>query len=551
MAQKIVSSQAELQSALTTVKSGDTIFLNDGNYGSLTMTNRKYASDVTIAAVNEGGAVFSKIDIRNGHNIVFSGVTATQEFRAWYGSEGITVDGVKTAQFYFRDVNDLLVDHSEATGGWYNLILNETTNFVVRNSYFHDASEDVSRVTGNSYNGLFENNIFADTDADRPIHPDLMQLFAFNGTTPHDITIRGNLFYDDIKTGDVIAQGIFLGGPGTTGFSDILIEQNLIATRHPNTIYVNGGQENVVIRNNTLMGYDESNGGVIRLAEKDGFDNSGTIIHDNVVKVIYDETESSDIGENYVYGKGIPAGKIFNGTLGDKWQDYLSVDGDTIINGDDGAIARLKAIMASGSFWSSQYHSPVSTIDEGALGAFEPVYMREGTLTFNGNLNKVIALAPDKALELDEGTLSFSFNTDVTGWRRTLVSKDAVREGDHFSVMLENGTLKVSFGDESKQETISVGGIKAKQDYDFVTSFDDGHASAWLDGKLIGKVAIDMDWSDNHEPLLIGADNSASTSGTANAARYAYDGTMTNFFIEDQAMTAKEVHSLLTSIGLS
>lgn len=551
MAQKIVSNQAELLSVLTTTKSGDTIFLEDGDYGSLELLNKKFASTVTIAALNKGGAVFSDIDVRGGQNIAFSGVTATDEFRAWYSSSNISVDGVKTAQFYFRDVDNLVVDHSEATGGWYNILLNSVTNFTVRNSYFHYAQEDVARITGNSYNGVLENNIFSDTEAERPLHPDLLQVFAAGGVTPHDITIRGNLFYDNLATGSVIAQGIFLGGPGTTGFSNFLIEQNLIATRHPNTVYINGGQENVVIRNNTLLGYDSSNGGVIRLAEKDGFDNSGTSVYDNVAKFILDETGASSISDNYVYGKTLAMSAIFNGLLGDKWQDFLSADGDEIINGDDGAIARLKTLLATGQFASSHYTPVVSTIDDSALDGFDPVYMREGIVNFNGNASSVITIPPGEDLEIDQGTIAFTFNADVTGWRRTLVSKDAAGEGNHFSVMLESGTLKIAFGDDTHSETIAVSGIKAKTDYDVVVSFDETQGQAWLDGKLIGKVAVDMDWSDNHEKLLLGADNSASPSGSTSAMRYPYDGKLENFFIEDKAMTAHEVQALMSSIGLA
>lgn len=535
---KTVKNQSELLAALKVAKGGDTIKLADGHYGAVTLT-QKFGSEVTLEAVHSGKAVFDSLTVKGGANLSIEGITATTEFRAWFGAKAISVDEVKTAAFYFRDVDGLTLDHSEAANGYSTLILNDVRNFAIRNSTFKNAVEDVARLTGNSYNGVFESNVFSDTNAKAPLHPDLLQIFNVGAESPHDITIRGNLFYDDQKTGSVNAQGIFLGGPGANGFSNFLIEHNMIAVRSPNSIYINGGQENVIVRNNTLMGYDSSNGGVIRLAEKSGFDNSGTTVYNNIAKALVDETRKSEIGDNYLYGKTVSSEDVFHGATGSTWDDFLPrnihvafgygasgwVQGQ---NRDAGAIIQENTLPASAL--SLQ------------MPSIREVYDLDGKSNFSGNLDsRVIRTAHDASLEIDEGTIAFNFNSDTTGWRRGFVSKDAAGTGDHFGVWLENGTLKIKFGDESREEILSVAGVKAKTDYSFVASFDDDHARAWLNGKLVGEVAIDMDWRNNHETLMIGADNSASAKGTTGAARYAYDGIISDLTIHDTAMTPAEL----------
>lgn len=551
MAQKIVSTQAELLSALSIMKSADTILLNDGHYGDLSIIQKKYGANVTIAALNEHGATFSGIDIRNSTNLSFLGIEVEGEFRTSVSTKNITLDGVKATTFYFRDTDGLSVDHSEASGGWYNLVMNGVKNFSVTNSHFHGATEDISRIVGNTHDGIIANNIFSETNSTGTLHPDLMQMFRFNGATPHDITISGNLFWDDPRTGSSYAQGIFLTDASSSGYRDILIEENLISVSSANSIYIDGGQENVVMQDNTLLADKGSTGATIRLAKKSGFDNSGVTVEGNVARSIIDETKKSDIGDNFVYARTDPDPKQnFQWENGKNWDDFLPVKGSVADFGSGyGAQERLAELVKSGSFWDSHYITPDFALPD---HVFDPLYMREGNLNFTGALNRVMEIADtDNELALSEGTIAFTFKADMVSWRRTLVSKDAAETGNHFSVMIKDGGLDVKFGDDADEQTISIKGIAAKTNYDFVASFDEGGAKAWLDGKLIGSVDLHMDWSDNDEALLLGADNSVSTPGTISGMRYPYDGVIQNFLIDDQAMTPEQLQAELVTIGLA
>jgi hypothetical protein len=157
-------------------------------------------------------------------------------------------------------------------------------------------------------------------------HSDAIQMFGAKGKTPHDIVIRRNHIWDDFATGapTTAPQGIFISDPGPGGYRNILIEENLVNVRSPNSIYINGGQENVVVRNNTLIPSEGDGGAIIRLAEKSGYDNSGTTVTGNVTKLLRDETQRSRIGPNFVYGRNAPLHRLFSGP-GSQWQDFVPV----------------------------------------------------------------------------------------------------------------------------------------------------------------------------------------------------------------------------------
>ena len=342
-----VSDTGGLARALDNAEPGDRILLDEGDYGSFA-TRVRPAGEVTIAARQPLGARFTKIDLSGASNLTFEGVE-TGEFRA-NQAQAIAAEGLKSKVFYFRDTQGLRLEGSEGTGGWHIVILNSVTDFVIRGNRLHGANEDVLRITGPSANGLIENNQLYETHAKRPAHPDLIQLFNVKDDSPHDIVIRGNLLWDDPATGELPPQGIFLGGPGS-GFRNILIEENLIATGHTNTLYVNGGQENVVIRNNMLMSVTGATmpDAIIRIAGKSGLDNSGITASGNVTRDIHDETKRSRVAGNFVYGKAERQAQLFAGPgQGRRWQDFMPVVGSPIDFGSAyGAQHLLQGLLAA------------------------------------------------------------------------------------------------------------------------------------------------------------------------------------------------------------
>ncbi len=338
-----VTDAAGLQAALKATKGG-VIVLAPGSYGDLQL-GRTYPQTVTLRAETPRTAEFGQILVRNGGNMAFEGLKTSTQFRA-DRSKHLAISGCISGLLYFRDVSGLDVSDCDIGGGKFGALFNTVQDFKIVHNRIGRVSEDVMRITGDSRNGLLEYNFFDDVIAVPPTHPDLLQLFAQRGKTPENITIRRNLFYDDVTTGAKrMAQGIFMSDPGPTGYRNMLVEENLINTRSPNTIYIYGGEKNVVIRNNTLLPSPGDGGAVIRLAKRKHSDNSGTTVVGNAAKMILDETKVSDVKTNYFYGRKAALPRLYSGP-GGRWQDYLSVLGSVADTSKMGARTFLAELLA-------------------------------------------------------------------------------------------------------------------------------------------------------------------------------------------------------------
>lgn len=537
-----VSNQTQLLSALKTATGGDTILLADGNYGEVTLKSQ-FASTVIIKAENSLGADFTKISLSGASNLAFDGLDLQYSFNATSSSNISLTNSTSDSMLNFRDVNGLVVDKVSATGGQYGILLNSIQNFTVTNSTFGNVSEDVMRITGNSYNGVIENNVLADAVAQSPTHPDLLQMFASNGYTPRDIVIRGNLLYDDPSTGSVAAQGIFMSDPSTGGYKNILIEDNLINVSSPNSIYINGGQKNVAVLNNTLIPGVGDGGAIIRLAEKSGMNNSGTTISGNIAKLVMDETKASTIGDNYVYGRGADISSLFHGADGSTWENFVPVAGSKIDFGSAyGAQDRLQQLLL-------EYYGGERPVDPREAPATDTtpdlVYHQDAFYEINGTKAGVIALANDKAMGVDTGSIHLTFNADTVSGSRGIISKGAAGYDDDFSVWIKDGKLILcAENDQGQQISLSATGIKANTDYDLLITFDEGKVKLWLDNTQVGEANFDLDLSGNSEYLVLGGVNGQSTRGTTNRVSSFFDGTLSELAIYDSVLTPTEFATL-------
>lgn len=209
MAIKLVDSVDDLLSALRVVKGGDTILLEDGDYGYLYLSSGlkgqlpEYDSTVTIAALNPGKATFSKMDVRGASNLAFEGLDVSNSLQIWYNSSNVAVRNSTITNLTVRDTQGADISGNTIGGGSFGLVLQAASDVSVRGNYIHDVTTDLVRIVGNSHDVVVENNLISDTVARPPTHPDLIQMFGLNGATPHDITIRGNILHDDLSTGSV------------------------------------------------------------------------------------------------------------------------------------------------------------------------------------------------------------------------------------------------------------------------------------------------------------------------------------------------------------
>ena len=536
-----VADRAELLTALKTAKGGETFVLASGNYGDVSIT-KDYASTVTLVSKSGQGAKFETLTLSSAENVTVKSITATDGLRIESGSHDITIADSDVSgngsTLYVRNSQSITLKDNDISASVFGLVMNVVKDFKVTGNTIHEASEDLVRIVGDS-NGLFENNTVYDSVAKKGTHSDLLQMFGLYNKSPHDIVIRGNLFYDDTSTGTQAAQGIFLKDGS---YRNILIEDNLIRTNASNTLYVSNGVENVMIRNNTLMPGDGDGGANLRLA---GSKNTGVTVENNVAKILLDEGGVSEIGTNYIYGRWADLSKLFQGKEGGEWSDFLPVSGSKIDFGKGmGAVNRLSDLLAGDD--KIEAAPPEETAVKGPDGAeaISAVVSLAGAGEFSGASADMLTIEHDASLALDEGTIAFSFNADTASYRRGIFSKDDGDDG-RLSVWVQEGQLKAAFQNGGATVTIASDKILRKNtDYDVTVNFDHDSVGLYLNGKLVGEKAFDMSLEGNDGDLTVGA-GTIYLGRTQDAHQvYGYDGTVSDFTIYDHAMTPEELASL-------
>lgn len=342
-----VSTNAELQAALASTQGG-VITLADGQYELLELS-RAFPAPVVLRGESRAGVVLAGVRLNAVSNLTLQHLSVQGGLSIQRNSSNVTIDGLAIkGTIYCRNVERLTIHDTDIHADNFGLILNSVRDFRVTQNRIRFATEDLMRITTRSSHGLVAYNIISDTQAKRPKHPDILQLFGNDGQTPHDIVIRRNLLTDPQEKGDVMAQGIFVSDPrSSAGYRNILIEENLISVSSPNSIYVWGGEKDFTIRNNTLIPSRGDGGAVIRLAKRNDMVNAGTRVEGNVAKLLLDETKGSLIGQNYFYGRKAPMAHLFQGKgKSDRWQDFLPRFNTRLEQSGHGATAFLNDLQA-------------------------------------------------------------------------------------------------------------------------------------------------------------------------------------------------------------
>ena len=165
-----------------------------------------------------------------------------------------------------------------------------------------------------------------------------------------------------------------------------------------------------------------------------------------------------------------------------------------------------------------------------------PVWSRTGEADFGGRVTDIVKVAHDPAMAVTEGSLAFSFEADAVKGRQGLVAKDAPGQGEHVAAWLEGDLLKFRFEDGAKQAIFKVWDIEAGARHDLVATFDGSTVGLYVDGDLVGRKALAMDFADNHETLQIGGWD-APDSGTDAA----FDGRISDVFLFDRVIAPDDL----------
>lgn len=310
-----ISSSAELTAALAASRGGEVHVLAPGHYGAHQFRRRRFAVPVTITVSEPDTVRFSGLELRECEGLILQGLTVGWAIEIGYTSRRITVTDNRMAQLHARDTRNLLVEGNTIQGGMTGLRLRSCADFILRGNQIGGHTADAGEISGDT-SGLIEENEFSDHLPRASSHIDLIQMFGADGVTPHDITIRRNLLWDDARTGGGSPQAIFCTDPAPDGYRNILIEENVFSAPHTQVVCFAGARTGCLVRRNTIIGAEDAKlgavAGGIRTMIKAGQGNPGLTIQDNICTGISNESRDASVGGNAAY-RGRPLAAVFAG----------------------------------------------------------------------------------------------------------------------------------------------------------------------------------------------------------------------------------------------
>jgi parallel beta-helix repeat protein len=561
MSDIIVATRSELLSALSSAKGGETIILKNGSYGNITAT-KDYASYVTIEAQNPLDARFTGLTVSNGSYLRFDGIDIDSGKNGGKGGNVVLIaDNSHHVEILNSEVsgkkdnvftghNGIEVSKSNHITLRDNDVHDVDNGIVVRGASTVEVSDNIIDYVGNDVmkfgsvrNAVIEDNVsFGHLYPPSGAHNDFVQ---FQGASSN-ILLHGNVY---LANTEAAVQGIFLAG---ATYNDITIEQNIIYTGLIRGITVSKGSD-IVVRNNTLLDIPKE------IHKGTNIDvPGGSSVSNNIITAYAGGKQGSNLkiqnlkpaADYYVddyfvngsEGRGVtisdlrPVSGSLAETLGAAARLAELLGGKSPSSGGSAPASRPPASEAD----PEPAPAPKSSGDPDALYSLS-------SKTFNGSKSSIISLSHSKAFEVSEGSVTFRFKADdVSGWKG-LVSKDAAGlagGGHHFSAYLRENSLEVRFQDGSGQATLKAGGIKAKQTYEVLATFDKDEIRFYLDDKLVGSRDFTMDWTQNKQALQIGGLGWASESGALNAYN-PFDGVMSDVFIFDEALLPADVDLMI------
>lgn len=273
-----VANQSELNSALGSAVGGDTITLTSWS-GSVTLTSRSYASDVTIQGdVTVGGITITDCDhivltgltsevspgstncifAGDSSDVTFDGMTfvvtghesftTATSFGLAEGSDNYSI-GVGTA----ATCDNLTIRDCSLAGTVVPIRPYNPSGVTIERCTFETVRADCIKIGGTGSNITIKDNLFPRLRWFKfaAEHADCIQ---FNGNFT-DIEISGNVFLPLVE---VSTQGFFCDLP----VSDITVTQNIFAVFLANGIAMSDGGTNQIATNNTIFCYYDVDGAI-------------------------------------------------------------------------------------------------------------------------------------------------------------------------------------------------------------------------------------------------------------------------------------------------
>jgi hypothetical protein len=273
---------AQLQAALAKAVGGDKIILAAGDYGSVSITGRNYASNVTIQSGNwKNFAHFDGLQVTGSSNIMFNGLDMGRGREA-RDAEFTQINNVsRSTNIRFNGVNFHGDGKGDPTTDLVGLGIYDSRNVSVTNSDFDDLGRGIyvlrsndTAVTGSNFHDIrldginvaattgtsIHNNVFKDFHPVDGDHADAIQFWNTGQTQGQsNISIKNNVIWMPENYAPELdgVQGIWISDPGVYGYRNVAIENNIVYSNDRwNGISVFSGT-NVQLLNNTVLSSSE------------------------------------------------------------------------------------------------------------------------------------------------------------------------------------------------------------------------------------------------------------------------------------------------------
>ena len=282
-----VTNAAQLQTAFASAIGGDTVVLAAGNYGNVSIHNRNYASNVTVQTGNwTNRAHLDGLFVSNSKNITFKGLDLGRALKVGETPEQTQLNWVRdSSNIRLSSVQIHGSRDDDPTNDGIGMVVTRVTGFRADYSSFSELFRGIyvqqssnSTILSNKFETIRSDGLVAAAnngmliDANsmtdfRPVlgdHADGIQFWNTSQTVgSSNVTIRNNVIAPGRFGGaeGEGVQGIFVWDPGTLGYKNFVIQNNLIYSHGAwNGIAVNG-VAGAQITGNTLLSqsYDTKN----------------------------------------------------------------------------------------------------------------------------------------------------------------------------------------------------------------------------------------------------------------------------------------------------
>ena len=288
MATLTVANQAELETAIRSVRGGDTILLKAGTYEDLNLThtsnrNYKFTEKVTIKSADPTQkAVVNELFIRGATNVTISDLkfdyTGVQgaDTQSWQigdpffieNGAGITLDRLvidghsNSAGFgagtglRVKNSANVTISNTEMVNFKVAMNLWNSSDITVENNVIRQMNHD-GLFIGGVKNLVIEDNYIGDNNPQYPLalHKDAIQIFTDSVTPPsQNVVIRGNtIVSSDVRHGVFIFNELYRDGNTSNAVrhKNILVEDNYIRNANTHGVTVTHA-DGVTVRGNTV-----------------------------------------------------------------------------------------------------------------------------------------------------------------------------------------------------------------------------------------------------------------------------------------------------------